>query len=276
MDEAYAVGVRLVLDDAVTPALAKLERQLGAFDAGMAARVAHVPQPKAADKPVAVAPASVPAPDAPLPPPRAVGEAPLPRAAAPLPREAKASETVRTIRETAPAPAPVTRLAFAPVSAAAQRKPVDYAHFAPTPAPQPAEPIQLPRAPGPMSLPGWADTPQTAPAEPSPPAAAPAPPAWPSFASAAPPAAPVAPIPTAPRAQPPERTLPTSASDQQTDAAPAPTPIGGDVILDGMRVGRWLARELGRQADMPQTSTTFFDPRAGATWPGTLQGEAAR
>jgi hypothetical protein len=68
------------------------------------------------------------------------------------------------------------------------------------------------------------------------------------------------------------------------DAAPprahappaAPTgrggPTGGDVFLDGMRVGTWLADHLAREAGRPQAGGTAFDPRLTPAWPGTLQG----
>jgi hypothetical protein len=49
----------------------------------------------------------------------------------------------------------------------------------------------------------------------------------------------------------------------------------GDVFLDGTRVGRWMARELARQAGGPQASGTSFDPRISPAWPGALQGGVA-
>ena len=44
------------------------------------------------------------------------------------------------------------------------------------------------------------------------------------------------------------------------------------MFLDGMRVGRWMARELARQAGGPQAGGTAFDPRSSPAWPGALQG----
>lgn len=50
------------------------------------------------------------------------------------------------------------------------------------------------------------------------------------------------------------------------------SPIGGDVFLDGTRVGTWLADHLAREAGRPQSGATGFDPRLSPAWPGTLQG----
>jgi hypothetical protein len=57
-------------------------------------------------------------------------------------------------------------------------------------------------------------------------------------------------------------------------AAPAPAggPTGGDVFLDGSRVGTWVADHLAREAGRPQAGGTGFDSRMTAAWPGTLQG----
>jgi hypothetical protein len=52
-------------------------------------------------------------------------------------------------------------------------------------------------------------------------------------------------------------------------------PDQGDVFLDGTRVGRWMSRELARQAGGPQASGTSFDPRISPAWPGALQGGVA-
>jgi hypothetical protein len=49
-------------------------------------------------------------------------------------------------------------------------------------------------------------------------------------------------------------------------------PTQGDVYLDGVRMGRWMASTLAREASRPQGGTTHFDPRMGPSWPGTLQG----
>ena len=49
-------------------------------------------------------------------------------------------------------------------------------------------------------------------------------------------------------------------------------PTGGDVFLDGARVGTWIAEHLAREVERPQTGATGFDPRMSPAWPGTLQG----
>lgn len=64
-----------------------------------------------------------------------------------------------------------------------------------------------------------------------------------------------------------------------SSAAPPPRqaqgPTGGDVFLDGTRVGRWLSDTLAREAGGPATGGTGFDPRLSPTWPGALQGNGA-
>ncbi len=62
-------------------------------------------------------------------------------------------------------------------------------------------------------------------------------------------------------------------------AAPAPAggeaaggASGGDVFLDGMRVGRWLGNHLAASVARPQRGATGFDPRLTPAFPGTLQG----
>lgn len=49
-------------------------------------------------------------------------------------------------------------------------------------------------------------------------------------------------------------------------------PTGGDVFLDGTRVGTWLADHMAREVGRPQMGGTGFDPRLTPAWPGTLQG----
>jgi len=61
-----------------------------------------------------------------------------------------------------------------------------------------------------------------------------------------------------------------AAPPQATSGTNGPT--GGDVFLDGTRVGIWLADHLAHEASRPQTGGTGFDSRMTAAWPGTLQG----
>ncbi len=55
-------------------------------------------------------------------------------------------------------------------------------------------------------------------------------------------------------------------------AAASTGPTQGDVFLDGTRVGRWMSDRLARDADRPQSGVTGFDPRLGPAWPGSLHG----
>lgn len=60
-------------------------------------------------------------------------------------------------------------------------------------------------------------------------------------------------------------------------AAPPPRethegPPGGDVFLDGVRVGRWMGQHLAGAAVRPQSGASGFDPRLSPGFPGTLQG----
>lgn len=49
-------------------------------------------------------------------------------------------------------------------------------------------------------------------------------------------------------------------------------PVSGDVHLDGVRMGRWVADRMARELGRPQTGSTAFDPTRSPRWPGTLQG----
>ena len=61
----------------------------------------------------------------------------------------------------------------------------------------------------------------------------------------------------------------------KVDAADnAPTPAGGDVFLDGMLMGRWIARHLAREAGLPSSGPTGFDPRRSPERPGATLGVA--
>ena len=76
-----------------------------------------------------------------------------------------------------------------------------------------------------------------------------------------------APMPGAGAAVAPPRAY-APAANSRTEGGPT----GGDVFLDGARVGTWLADHLAREAGKPQTGATGFDPRMSPAWPGTLQG----
>lgn len=77
-----------------------------------------------------------------------------------------------------------------------------------------------------------------------------------------------APMPPPPPAVPPAALPP--AAPQSPSSSTGPT--GGDVFLDGTRLGHWIATNLARSAGRPPSGTTGFDPRLGVTWPGTQHG----
>ncbi len=54
--------------------------------------------------------------------------------------------------------------------------------------------------------------------------------------------------------------------------APAPITMQGDIVLDGARVGRWMASNLARQAARPPAGPTGPDPRQTPLWSGQAQG----
>jgi hypothetical protein len=49
-------------------------------------------------------------------------------------------------------------------------------------------------------------------------------------------------------------------------------PHGGDVFLDGAKVGRWMSRFLNREAERASAGPTSFDPRRGRLLPGVTVG----
>ena len=57
--------------------------------------------------------------------------------------------------------------------------------------------------------------------------------------------------------------------------APAATPaitMQGDIIIDGMRLGRWLTNAMARQASRPPSGPVAPDPRQTPLWSGQAQG----
>jgi hypothetical protein len=77
-----------------------------------------------------------------------------------------------------------------------------------------------------------------------------------------------APMPSPSQAAPPVALPP--AAPQSSSSTTGPT--GGDVFLDGTRLGHWISTSLSRSAGRPPSGTTGFDPRLGVTWPGTQHG----
>jgi hypothetical protein len=70
---------------------------------------------------------------------------------------------------------------------------------------------------------------------------------------------------------------PAGAGGQMRPAAPPAqkreqAPHGGDVFLDGAKVGRWMSRFLNREAERASAGPTSFDPRRGRLLPGVTVG----
>ena len=83
---------------------------------------------------------------------------------------------------------------------------------------------------------------------------------------------PSAPMPSAAAAFVPDAATPMRAMAPPPATTTTAGPTGGDVFLDGTRMGTWLADHLAREAGRPQAGGTGFDSRLTAAWPGTLQG----
>ena len=94
---------------------------------------------------------------------------------------------------------------------------------------------------------------------------------WQSNARMAYLASPASVAPAAPRlpGPPPASSEHVATADRSTrpqPPEPAPQATSGDVFLDGARVGRWMARSLGREAARPPAAGTAFDPRLTPAW----------
>lgn len=75
------------------------------------------------------------------------------------------------------------------------------------------------------------------------------------------------------RPQPESRSFsepPRSQDTADRDQAP-PAGVSGDISLDGMRLGRWMADSLARMTERPPSGSTGVDPRTTPTWPA-MQG----
>ncbi len=221
------------------------------------------------------------------------------------------AEGLRALSTMAPSPQPpakatptqqVGRISEAPSAASAAPPPTP-----PDPAPRAAPIIRIHPATSPQPI-GWVSAAPPITSAPPPTAVAVAPTATPSLSASSPghthpaqsfvnrPLTPTAPGPARPIASPspsaPQAALAASngsepslapiASPSQSVAQPtayAPPshpqpsqPTGGDVFLDGERVGHWLANHLAREANRPSAGGTGFDPNLGITWPGAAQG----
>lgn len=69
---------------------------------------------------------------------------------------------------------------------------------------------------------------------------------------------------------------PLSPSMAATASASAPShivsPLHGEIILDGARLGRWISDRLTRAVDRPTSGTTGFDPRISHSHAGAPNG----
>ncbi|WP_284944564.1 hypothetical protein [Acidisoma cladoniae] len=69
-----------------------------------------------------------------------------------------------------------------------------------------------------------------------------------------------------------DRTIATAPEPQNTtsaDGQAAVASLQGDVMLDGMKVGRWISGMMAREATRPPTSARGFNTRMAPAWPGT-------
>ena len=247
--EDYVIGIRLALDNGVSAGLASIRADLTALDQSVAASaeglkalsqsVSAAPLPSRQPAPHQIAAnAAADQPDGPnsaIPPTPAAADISRP----PVVRiHSPSAPTMNLPKPKLPGPAPAkdekadTPLPIAPVAINAQ--------FPPTPT--------LRSSSTTLSLFG-ATAPQGA------------------LATTA-----------APISQPDAAPTPNRpASPTGTPYAPPPVqlssgPIGGDVYLDGERLGHWLASHLAREAIRPSYGGVDFDPNLSIAWPGASQG----
>jgi len=266
MEEAYTVGVRLALEDGVSAGIAAVGAEMAALERVTAAGMAGLERFRAlgavVGRPAAEAARAVDALSAPD-------------------RESPSSEHGPT---------------FLPTRAAAQALPERDA-VVHEPAAQviaPASPVSSAEVDAPATpraqaaplvvrlMPSAVRARDNAPAAPSVAAHDPAPDnardaapmraAWATLerpaASRAESAAPVTTLPSL--APVPAGQMPSAAPQGSVERDQGPT--GGDVYLDGARMGRWIADHMARAASRPQGGGTAFDGRMGPAYPGTLQG----
>jgi len=245
-DDAADAGLALLLGDGVADAMSVAESALATVQSAAVRAFAGLARIQAAGAAAAAVPPVPPVPQA--APDMVDGpeeqNRPAPRSAAPQVVRPAAPEQV------AFAPVPI---ASADTQASTSVPPslpaVSFAVFAPSPMP-----MAMPMAAAAMRRPASQDAAPAAVGDSErivPPDAA---------APAAPMATGVASKPSSPSYAPP--------AAQATQGGPT----GGDVFLDGARVGTWLADHLAREAGRPQMGSTGFDPRLTPAWPGTLQG----
>jgi hypothetical protein len=173
--------------------------------------------------------------------------------------------TARVIETAAPSPPPIIRILSPsqkpdlPQSAPVSRQPSERPGVSPQ---------ELPWSPAatvtPFMIPATGAVPQPA-------TAAPLSPLLPQSAAPRPvqPMSAETPIARSPTTPGPSQTLPSVAPQSNQSGS---TAMGGDVYLDGTRLGTWMTNHLAREASRPPSGATGFDPRMGITWPGAQQG----
>lgn len=208
----------------------------------------------------------------PIPPPLTRAAVPHQRATAPAPPPAPRTD-----------PLPTDRAVNAPRFVASTRPPgatvpSDAAHPPPRPLPAtpgpptapPARPQPRPHAGGPWAAPrpaspAPAPVPNMAPRSP-PPLPLPSPPLADHRAEALPPFAPRALVPAPPAEAPPPS--PQTPPDNPISPDASSGTIQGELMIDGVQIGRWLAETMARQAAQPPSAARRFNSRMMPAWPG--------
>jgi hypothetical protein len=311
MEQVHTIGIRLALDDGVSAGMELMAAEMNALERALAGleRNGAAARVRMADVAPAVEPTLVAMPESSVPAsaPSRVREpalVPLPRAAPPVaPTMTERADVAKS--PSVARPASLVRVMVptqAQVPPARPKPPIaERAVSAPLPA------IAAPVMPAFPKVQVFASGPETVRpvTAPSPVSARAAPQASPqrSVISAELvarrsvqrwPDGPVEVLPAAPVWNPPKPPQPRPAASGAVDQksamrdavvmtpprpmAPPPAPegrggpMGGDVFLDGVKLGHWVVNTLGRMASRPQGGATAFDPRMSIAWPGTLQG----
>jgi hypothetical protein len=312
MEDAYEIGIRLVLENGVSAGIAVLQNDLAAYDRALTAttgrlrtvaeagRALAAPMVSVGMGPVARSAATEQGTESPDAEQRCRPEATVPALAVPLPA-AKLPQAVAASVPAMPRVSSVGRTSGTPVWT--PRLPAASEHPArAAPTPQGATPPGRGRAMTAVTVmtvppPRYAQYAPSFSASRPPALAAPEmpdgrpvsmpasdqrqgrPAPFPVRAlfgasplSAAPPGA--EPVLPAVQAAPRPASAPAALATPAAPVAAAASsgPVQGDVFLDGARVGRWMSDRLAREADRPQAGMTGFDPRLGPAWPGSLHG----
>jgi len=236
MDD-YLIGIRLALDNGVSAGLASIRADLSALDAAIAASAEGL-------RALTETSTHVPLPIQ-SPPPRPVTQptadlsatAPAVAPGALTPGQGSTSATAPVVRIDPPPTAPIAPLQAAP----------------------PAHAINTTTTRSDISLaPVLSNTPTNAPTAPAN-----------RFTAAQPSAAQTStPWPGTPLA--PAQAVDAAPNAPELSSTNAPT--GGDVYLDGERLGHWVSNHLAREANRPSYGGTGFDPSLSIAWPGAAQG----